>query len=68
MQIYNNSAGRIELVVHGLENGTPHRVDLRILGGWNDSVPVVSNEMECEELYDLRHLIDRAIAHIERAK
>lgn len=64
MAHYRNTVGRIELEVHELRDGG--NAILTIPAGWNDSVEMVRNELKREELHDLRHLIDRALAAIER--
>lgn len=42
-----------------------HGVSLRIRDGWNESCEMIENTLSVDELRDLRHLIDRAIAYAD---
>ena len=61
--IYSKKVGRIELCVRPVQDGG--NASLHIPAGWNDSVPVVDNELTWDELHDLRYLIDRALGALD---
>lgn len=64
-QSYDGAAGdRIKLVVRP-EYGSAHAVSLKIRDGWNESCSWKENTLSLEELHDLRHLVNRAIAASE---
>lgn len=58
--LYSNKIGRLALELRNWREG--EHATLSIPDGWNDSVEVVRNTLTREELHDLRHLIDRALA------
>lgn len=65
---YDRQIGRICLKVS--DDGAKmhdysHGCSLYIRAGWNDSCEMVNNYLSVEELHDLRHLIDRALAAAE---
>lgn len=65
MAVYDKTFGRLRLVVTedgARMQGYGHGAAIYCLTGWNDSCPIQKNTLSVEELRDLRHLIDRAIA------
>lgn len=68
---YDRSCGRLRVTVN--QNGAQqhdygHGCEVICRAGWNDSCEMVAHTMSVEELRDLRHLIDRAIAHSDSAR
>jgi hypothetical protein len=64
---YDRTCGRLRVRV--CANGARmhdygHGVAVACRAGWNDGCPMVEHTMSVEELHDLRHLIDRAIAAV----
>jgi len=62
---YDKQIGRIRLVVsrEGMrDHDYGHGARIECPAGWNDSCPIVAHTVSVEELRDLRHLIDRALA------
>ncbi len=62
---YDRTLGRLRVVVN--ENGAMdhtygHGAIIQCPEGWNSSCPVQTHTVSVEELRDLRHLLDRAIA------
>lgn len=62
---YDRRIGRIRLEVSNdgfRQQNYGYGCALSIRNGWNDSCEFVQNSLSFEELHDLRHLIERAIA------
>jgi hypothetical protein len=67
---YDRKIGRLRVVVN--ENGAKmhdygHGCIIQCPEGWNDSCHVQTHTVSVEELRDLRHLLDRAIAAADAA-
>jgi hypothetical protein len=65
---YNKTAGRLRVTVNRdgmLNHDYGHGCTIECPTGWNDSCPIVKHTVCVEELRDLRHLLDRAIAHAD---
>jgi hypothetical protein len=68
---YDNTCGRLRVSVNqnGAEqHGYGHGCEVACRAGWNDSCEMVALTMSVEEMRDLRHLIDRAIAAADAAR
>lgn len=70
MTTYDRTIGRLRVVVN--ESGAKDHYYgqgcmIQCPEGWNDSCPIRTHTISVEELRDLRHLIDRAMAAAERA-
>lgn len=63
---YSKKMDRISIIVHDLREGG--NVVISIQDGWNSMCEWKANTVTREELYDLRHLIDRAISYVEKDK
>lgn len=68
MSGYDRTCGRLRVVVNesGARDHTyGHGAEIHCPTGWNDSCPIQTHTLSVEELRDLRHLLDRAIAAAE---
>lgn len=65
MSAYDKTIGRLRLVLSGDGARMPdyrHGVSISCPNGWNAACEVQTHTISVEELRDLRHLIDRALA------
>lgn len=64
--MYRKKIGRIELELRAERDGG--HAFLTIPDGWNKTVPTLRNELTREELRDLKYMIERALAAVDRSE
>lgn len=68
---YIKTAGRVSIDLN--DNGArdhsySHGCELSLDPGWNGQLPLIRWNCSVEDLHDLRHLVDRAIAAAESSQ